>query len=116
MELLSDFTRSLLTDPMEGPSWLFSDNERNNGQRQIKSRDEKRKEHSIKARLSSASKKLSLEPETVPEGEEETEVLRPETTADVQQEPEVEEPRRRGGARAAAQAARGSLKEPTLGK
>ena len=122
-------------DPMEGPSWLFSDNDINNGPKQTKSRDEKRKENSLKARLSSASRKLSIEPEndetegallsqpeTEVEVQSETEIqpepeVQPE--AEVQTEPEVqaesEEPRRRGGSRAAAQAARNSLKEPTLG-
>ena len=116
-------------DPMEGPSWLFSDNDINNGPKQTKSRDEKRKENSLKARLSSASRKLSIEPEN-----EETEVTLPsqletdvevQSETEIQPEPEVqtepevqsesEEPRRRGGSRAAAQAARNSLKEPTLG-
>ena len=116
-------------DPMEGPSWLFSDNDINNGPKQTKSRDEKRKENSLKVRLSSASRKLSIEPEN-----EETEVTlpsQPETEVEVQSETEIqpepevqtepevqsesEEPRRRGGSRAAAQAARNSLKEPTLG-
>jgi len=129
-ESFEDFTRRMGSlDPMEGPSWLFSDNDINNGPKQTKSRDEKRKENSLKARLSSASRKLSIEPEN-----DETEVTlpsQPETEDEIQPEPEVqpepeaqtepevqsesEEPRRRGGSRAAAQAARNSLKEPTLG-
>merc|ERR1712166_1068425 len=117
-ESFEDFTRRSFLDPMEGPSWLFSDADINNGPRQTKSRDEKRKENSLKARLSSASRKLSIDPEN--EGasrldEEEEEAEETETT-EVEAEPEPEvEPRRRGGARAAATAARSSLKEPTLG-
>ena len=116
-------------DPMEGPSWLFSDNEINNGPKQTKSRDEKRKENSLKPKHSSSSKRLSLEPESETERLNETEEAQPEATRN---EPEVsgpsvpetdddtvsevdEEPRRRGGSRAAAKAARGALKEPTLG-
>ena len=111
---------------MEGPSWLFADAEINNGPRQTKSRDEKRKENSLKARLSSASRKLSIDPENeganrLDEEAEETETeIEAEPDVEVQPEVEVEpepevEPRRRGGARAAATAARSSLKEPTLG-
>ena len=131
--LFSDFTRRIGgLDPMEGPSWLFADAEINNGPRQTKSRDEKRKENSLKARLSSASRKLSIDPENeganrLDEEAEETETeieaepdvevqpeIEVEPEVEVEPEPEVE-PRRRGGARAAATAARSSLKEPTLG-
>ncbi len=129
---ISDFTRRIGgLDPMEGPSWLFSDTDINNGPRQTKSRDEKRKENSLKARLSSASRKLSIDPENeeanrLDEEEAEETEIEAEPDVDVQPEvdvvPEVEvepepevEPRRRGGARAAATAARSSLKEPTLG-
>jgi len=132
-ESFEDFTRRIGgLDPMEGPSWLFSDAEINNGPRQTKSRDEKRKENSLKARLSSASRKLSIDPENeganrLDEEAEETE-NEDEAEPDVEVQPEIEvapevevepepevEPRRRGGARAAATAARSSLKEPTLG-
>jgi len=125
-ESFEDFTRRMGSlDPMEGPSWLFSD-DINNGPRQTKSRDEKRKENSLKARFSSASRKLSIEPDNEEEdGLEEEPPLPPETEPEIEPEPEVapepevepepEEPRRRGGSRAAAQAARNSLKEPTLG-
>ena len=82
---LSDFSRRMGSlDPMEGPSWLFSDYDVNNGPKHTKSRDEKRKENSLKARLSSASRKLSIEPEN-----EETEVTlpsQPETEVEVQSE------------------------------
>merc|ERR1712172_162561 len=120
-ESFEDFTRRIGgLDPMEGPSWLFSDAEINNGPRQTKSRDEKRKENSLKARLSSASRKLSIDPEN--EGANRLDEEAEETENEDEAEPEVEaapepevEPRRRGGARAAATAARSSLKEPTLG-
>ena len=133
-ESFGDFSRRMGgLDPMEGPSWLFSDNDVNNGPKHTKSRDEKRKENSLKARLSSASRKLSIEPENEEENRLEEELplplpSQPELRQDepevqpgtlAQSEPEVqresEEPRRRGGSRAAAQAARSSLKEPTLG-
>ena len=72
---LSDFSRRMGgLDPMEGPSWLFSDNDVNNGPKHTKSRDEKRKENSLKARLSSASRKLSIEPENEEENRLEEEL------------------------------------------
>ena len=87
--LFSDFTRRIGgLDPMEGPSWLFSDAEINNGPRQTKSRDEKRKENSLKARLSSASRKLSIDPEN--EGANRLDEEAEETETEIEAEPDVE--------------------------
>ena len=104
-------------DPMEGPSWLFSDDNatpaksKKTKQRQTKSREEKRQENTLKARLSSASRKLSLE------GEEPSAILPVETVAD---EPssssssDIAPAEGRRGSRAAAKAARSALKEQPM--
>ena len=133
-ESFDDFTRRIgVLDPMEGPSWLFNDDNVQGGSSQAtsqqpdraaKSREERRKENSVKARLSSASRKLSLEnneddddsdsdsSEEPSTGEAKEEMNDPEV--EVKDEEEPEEPRRRGGSRAAAKAARSSLKEPAM--
>lgn len=113
---------------MEGPSWLFDDDEDDvagRGQsevlRRAKSRSEKRQEHALKARLSSASKRLTLEPhvdDSESEPEPQVEIQRPHEEplvehAHVDQPPPEEEPPRRGR-RAAAAAASKSLKEQPI--
>ena len=82
---------------MEGPSWMFNDAPEATARptQPVKTREEKRQENSLKARLSSASRRLSLD-----EGESSTD-----------EAPKEEEPVRRGSHRAAAAAARTSLKE-----
>merc|ERR1712004_334090 len=74
-----------------------------------KTRDEKRKENSLKARFSSASRRLSVETEEEQPSEQEQPPEPP-----LQPPPPAEEEPRRRGSRAAAAAARSSLKEPTL--
>jgi len=104
-ESFEDFTRQMGgLDPLEGPSWLFNDNpgpsSRSSGApRPTKSREERRQENSVKARVSGASRKLSLESNEEPE---------------IESEPIEDEPRRRGGSRAAAKAARSALKEQPM--
>ena len=129
-ESFEDFTRRLGgLDPMEGPSWLFSDDSPSSNSRQSQStkpRDEKRQENSLKARLSSASRKISLDEDS--NETENNEPPRPKkgkssvdketknvtqsenknTTAE-ENSAEISRPRR-----GAAQAARSSLKEQPI--
>ena len=128
-ESFEDFTRRLGgLDPMEGPSWLFSDDSPSSNSRQSQStkpRDEKRQENSLKARLSSASRKISLDEDNNKEIEN-NEPSRPkkgkssvdketknteqsENTTSEEISAEISRPRR-----GAAQAARSSLKEQPI--
>ena len=129
-ESFDDFTRRLgAIDPMEGPSWMFEDLQNpgpSTSRGSIKPREEKRQETSLKARLSSASRRLSMEENDEEDDEEDQSQQPPKSkvrktsetsetaeTQDTQENPNAEEPRRRGG-RAAAQAARSSLKEQPI--